>query len=177
MECLLTDPNAPTAGSVQEKIKDICHRGFSERENTAKTQLEIILSQHISLMSNRLAKELAEVFAKHFPDDKYVTLSSKTKEVYLRKCAPQSRLAPTQIESNQSLIVVGARNKSRSSLHVLTQTVNDYNLKAKQGKQSLFKTMLHWLANFVVIPTIRWVFGIIGPVIVCVLIYHLKGNG
>jgi len=171
------DPNGPTGGSVQEKIKDICHRGFLERERVAEEQLENILNQHSSLMNDKLAKEIIKVLGKHFPDDKYVTLSSKTEEVYLRKCAPRSRLADRQIELNQSLIVVGAKNMSRKSVHALTQTVNDYNLRAKQGKQSITKKAMHGLANFILIPSIKWVFGIISAVITGVLIYHLTGNG
>lgn len=169
-------PNGPTGGGVQEKIKGICHRGFLERERVAEEQLENILNQHGSLMSDKLAKEIVKVLGKHFPDDKYVTLSSKTEEVYLSKFAPQSRLVPRKIKLNQSLIVAGAKNMSRKSVHALTQTVNDYNLRAKQGKQSFSKKAMQGLASFILIPSIKWVFGIISAVIIGVLIYHLTSR-
>lgn len=166
-------PNGPTGGSVQEKIKDICHRGFLERERVAEAQLANVLNQHSSVMNDKLAKKIIKVIGKHFPDDKYVILSSKTEEVYLRKSAPQSRLVLSQIELNQSLIVVGAKNMSRKSVHALTQTVNDYNLRAKQ---SFTKKARHVRINRL-ISIIKWFLGIFGALIVAVLSHHLTGNG
>ena len=170
------DPNCPTGGSVQERIKNICARGFSDREKAAAEQLEHILTQHGSLLNKKLSTALVKLLKEHFPDDKYVAVSSKTEGVFIRKNAPQSRLAKEVVELNQSLIAVAAKNMSRSSLHALTQIVNDHGLRARKGKKSFTQSFLHVFTHCVAIPSIKWTFGIISAVVVAVLTYKLTGK-
>jgi len=143
-------PNCPTPGAVQEEIKNICHRGYKERAEVAKTEIERILVNHGNGLNQRSNKKIIEVVEKHFPFDIYVSLAKQTEAVYQRASAPKSRMNGNTISIKSSLIEVGAANLSRQAINNIRKIIKDYELRARRERPSRISR------GFKVIGNILW---------------------
>ena len=170
-------PNCPAVGKVTESIKYICHNGYREREKVAKIEVDALLSNYGNLLNRKMIGRIEIVLNKHFPEDKYVSLSASTVEVFKRINAPESRLDSRVVQLNMSLIQTGAANMSRRSIHELNLIVRDHELRKRLASNSIFKKPVSFFSNFIVLPSIKWIWGIVTGIIVGVTVFWLRDFG
>lgn len=170
-------PNCPTAGSVQETIKDICHTGFIKRREVAESVLREFLKNHGEALSVKLRELTKSTIRKHFPSDKYVGLIRQTESVYSRASGPKARATSRVVRHYSSIIECEAANQSRSAPNELFQILEDYDLRIRRTRKPVWQRATTLISKYLILPGIKWVFAILAAVIASVITGIVLGSG
>ena len=113
----------------------------------------------------------------HFPNESYLILVSKTEEVFERKNAPKLRLNKRSIDLALSIIDVDAKNIGRQTLNKISHAIDERLLPESQSHEFTINRVLSIISHFLVMPAIKWIFTIIGLVIVASITYRMGFGG
>lgn len=169
--------NCPTGDEIAKELKSICSRAYREREVVALKIFEDYLSKFGSQLDRSSKSKLMDIAKYHFPNKSFYELASKTEEVFLRRNAPKLRLNKDLIQHTLSLIEVDSINVGRRTLGKIAHCIDEHTLLSKQSEVPTHRKVLSQIGNFLVLPAVKWIFSIIGLVIVAAISYRLGFNG
>lgn len=170
-------PNCPNPAAILKNITKICYSGYQNREKVSGQALELLLKSYGRLLSKQLVDEVESIIDKNFPPDKYVGLALKTIDVYARSNGPKDRVDDGAVKRALGIIEVQSVNYSRQARYRLKLILVDNELQARVARGPILTRWLSFVGKNIILPSSKWVFGIVASLIVAFVANYLRKNG
>ncbi len=156
-----------------KKINQICHSGLTERGKVIQETVSSTLVNIEKTINKKTIEEILGISRQYCPENKFVVLAENTKGVYQTSNAPSNKYNDRAFELGIASIKCGSANLSRQAIGALKTNLEEIHFKKKINKPPLISGFLKWCA----VPTLKWVFTVIGVVLAAIIIYLLGIKG
>ncbi len=169
-------PLCSSVDVVMKAIHESIARGYRDRERIAKETIVSTLAPLRSVVSTKFIEEVMSIVTNLFPSDTYLAIVQNTPDVYKRALAPNNKFNQCAFELEASLITVSAQNYSRQSIASIRTALKEMALQESIANPPWWKRIHSVFWEFIGLPFVKWVFGIITAIIVAMIIYKLGIN-
>ena len=166
-------PTCPSVGAVMEAAHHALAHGYSERERVANEVILSTLTPIRGAVTPALVGAVMGVVTRAFPHDKFLALVQHTPGVYKRQLASPSKFDERIYSVQLALIRTSAANISRRSVGRIQTTLDEMLLHQSNLTPVWWRRALSVIFKFIVLPVVKWVFGIASALILAALTYVL----
>ena len=158
-------PSCPSSSEITKEIINICQSGLNKRGKKLKSTIVETLKELNVSMDEEFIKSILELARKHYPEDVYVSLVQHTKGVYDRSNVPKHKFSDRAYSLDMSRLISGSISSSRKTMNEVKTAVIGIKIVNESKKPSLWQEVM---TNYV-LPSSKWIFGIIAAVLLLII--------